>query len=201
MDYYLWRAYESTQLYSQSNSHIHTWPLGKTIALTRQTFVGKVMSLLFKVLYRLVITFLQLIWLEYNCKLSFEWQIKSQFSALILALGFLKSGVSQEFECSLHRVQGSYMWLDLFWKFSLIFQQLWLPETRKITGFYQWYSYPLWHRIETLTPKVVKLRNCHIPSPLQRLISLLNLFAFAYLLMPLIVLSRFGFCISRDTFL
>ena len=31
---------------------------GKTIALTRWTFVGKVMSLLFKVLSRLVITFL-----------------------------------------------------------------------------------------------------------------------------------------------
>ena len=32
---------------------------GKTIALTRWTFVGKVMSLLFKMLSRLVITFLQ----------------------------------------------------------------------------------------------------------------------------------------------
>ena len=31
---------------------------GKIIALTRQTFVGKVMSLLFKMLSRLVITFL-----------------------------------------------------------------------------------------------------------------------------------------------
>ena len=31
---------------------------GKTIALTRWTFVGKVMSLLFNVLSRLVITFL-----------------------------------------------------------------------------------------------------------------------------------------------
>ena len=31
---------------------------GKTIALTRQTFVGKVMSLLLNILSRLVITFL-----------------------------------------------------------------------------------------------------------------------------------------------
>ena len=31
---------------------------GKTIALTRQTFVGKVMSLLFNILSRLLITFL-----------------------------------------------------------------------------------------------------------------------------------------------
>ena len=44
------------RLSSQSNSHIHTWPLEKTIALTRQTFVGKVMSLLFNMLSRLVIT-------------------------------------------------------------------------------------------------------------------------------------------------
>ena len=48
----------SAQLSSQSNSHIHTWPLEKTIALTRRTFVGKVMSLLFNTLSRLVITFL-----------------------------------------------------------------------------------------------------------------------------------------------
>ena len=33
---------------SQSNSHIHTWPQEKTIALTRQTSVGKVMSLLLR---------------------------------------------------------------------------------------------------------------------------------------------------------
>ena len=32
---------------------------GKTIALTRRTFVGKVMSLLFNMLSRLVLTFLQ----------------------------------------------------------------------------------------------------------------------------------------------
>ena len=46
------------QLSSQSNSRIHTWLLEKTIALTRQMFVGKVMSLLFNMLSRLVITFL-----------------------------------------------------------------------------------------------------------------------------------------------
>ena len=41
-----------------SNSHIHTWLLDKTIALTRRTFVDKVMSLLFSLLSRLVIIFL-----------------------------------------------------------------------------------------------------------------------------------------------
>ena len=47
-----------TQLSSQSNSCIHTWPQEKTIALTRWTFVGKVMSLLLNMLSRLLITFL-----------------------------------------------------------------------------------------------------------------------------------------------
>ena len=42
---------------SQSNSHIHT-TTGKSIALTRRTFVGKVMSLLFNMLSRLAINFL-----------------------------------------------------------------------------------------------------------------------------------------------
>ena len=48
------------QLSSQSNSHIHTCgkTTGKTIALTRWTFVDKVMSLLLNMLSRLVITFL-----------------------------------------------------------------------------------------------------------------------------------------------
>ena len=43
-------------LYSPTLTTIHT--TGKTIALTRQTFVGKVISLLFNMLSRLVITFL-----------------------------------------------------------------------------------------------------------------------------------------------
>ena len=39
-------------------SHLYIWLLEKTIALTRRTFVGKVVSLLFNMLSRLVITFL-----------------------------------------------------------------------------------------------------------------------------------------------
>ena len=41
-----------------SNFHIHTWLLEKVIALTRWTFIGKVMSLLFNMLSRFVIPFL-----------------------------------------------------------------------------------------------------------------------------------------------
>ena len=46
------------QTFLWSNSHIQIWWLEKTIALTRQTFVSKVMSLLFNMLSRLVIAFL-----------------------------------------------------------------------------------------------------------------------------------------------
>ena len=52
-------------------SHLYM-TTGKTIALTRQTFVGKVMSLLFNMLSRLVITFLPrsklllISWLQYQ---------------------------------------------------------------------------------------------------------------------------------------
>jgi len=48
----------STQPCLWPKYHIHTWLLGKTKALTTQTFVSKVMSLLFNVLSRLVIAFL-----------------------------------------------------------------------------------------------------------------------------------------------
>ena len=51
---------------------------GKTIALTRRTFVGKVMSLLFYMLSRLVITFLPrskrllISWLQSPCAVILE---------------------------------------------------------------------------------------------------------------------------------
>ena len=41
-----------------SNSHIHMWLLEKSLALTRQIFTDKVMSLLFNMLSRFVIAFL-----------------------------------------------------------------------------------------------------------------------------------------------
>ena len=45
------------QLSLWSNSHIHIWLL-ETTALTRRTFVGKIMSLFFNMLSSLIITFL-----------------------------------------------------------------------------------------------------------------------------------------------
>ena len=49
-----------TQLSLWSNSHIHTGLLENTLALTRRTFVGKVISLLFNMLSRFVIAFFSL---------------------------------------------------------------------------------------------------------------------------------------------
>ena len=60
-------------------SHLYM-TTGKTIALTRQTFVGKVMSLLFNMLYRLVIAFL-----PRSKHLLISW-LQSP-SAVILAVG------------------------------------------------------------------------------------------------------------------
>ena len=61
------RASKSSVL---SNSHIHRWLMEKTIALTRWTFVGKVMSLLFNMLSRLVIAFLP----KNKCLLIFNFR-------------------------------------------------------------------------------------------------------------------------------
>ena len=55
----IWKCqFFGTQPSLWSSSHIHTWSTGKTIALTIQTFVSKVMSLLFNGLSRFVIAFL-----------------------------------------------------------------------------------------------------------------------------------------------
>ena len=55
----IWKhQFFSTQPSLWSNSHICIWLLEKTIALTIQTFVSKVMSLLFKMLSCFMIVFL-----------------------------------------------------------------------------------------------------------------------------------------------
>ena len=54
---------------------------GKTIALTRQTFVGKVMSLLFNMLSRLVVTFL-----PRSKRLLISW-LQSPSAVILVVLG------------------------------------------------------------------------------------------------------------------
>ena len=64
---------------------------GKTIALTRQTFVGKVMSLLFNMLSRLVITFLTgskhllIAWLQLPSAMIWEPRKIKSFSVSIVS--------------------------------------------------------------------------------------------------------------------
>ena len=73
---------------------------GKTIALTRRTFVGKVMSLLFNMLSRLVVTFL-----PRSKHLFISWMQSP--SAVILELRKIKSGtVSTVFPSICHEVMG-----------------------------------------------------------------------------------------------
>ena len=73
---------------------------GKTIALTRQTFVGKVMSLLFNMLCRLVITFL-----PKSKHLLISWQQSP--SAVILEPKKIKSlTVSIVYPSICHEVMG-----------------------------------------------------------------------------------------------
>ena len=92
-----------------SNSHMTT---GKTIALTIQAFVGKVMTLLFNMLSRFVIAFLP----RNNC-LSVSW-LKSP-SALILELKKIKSVTVSIISPSVyHEVMGPDAMILVFWMLS-----------------------------------------------------------------------------------
>ena len=81
---------------------------GKTIALTRRTFVGKVMSLLFNILSRLVITFLP----RSKC-LLISW-LKSS-SAVILEPPEINSATVSTIS---HEVMGPDAMILIFWMLS-----------------------------------------------------------------------------------
>ena len=82
---------------------------GKSIALTRQTFVDKVMSLLFNMLSRLVITFL-----PRSKRLLISWL--QSLSAVILELRKIKSATVSPYIC--HEVMGLDAMILLFWMLS-----------------------------------------------------------------------------------
>ena len=85
---------------------------GKTIALTRQTFVGKVMSLLFNMLSRLVIAFL-----PKSKRLLISWLQST--SAVILELKKIKSATISVVSPSIcHEVMGLDAMIFLFWVLS-----------------------------------------------------------------------------------
>ena len=94
------------------NFLIHTWLPEKNIALTRWTFVGRVMSLLFSMLPRLVITFLP----RSKC-LLISWQQSP--SAVILEPKKPKSvTVSIVFPYICHEVMGPDAMILIFWVWS-----------------------------------------------------------------------------------
>ena len=85
---------------------------GKTIALTRQTFVGKVMSLLFNMLSRLVITFL-----PRSKRLLNSW-LQSP-SVVILEPPKIKSDTVSTISPSIcHEVMGPDAMILVFWMLS-----------------------------------------------------------------------------------
>ena len=85
---------------------------GKTIALTRRTFVGKVMSLLFNMLSRLVITFL-----PRSKRLLISW-LQSP-SAVILEPPKIKSETVSTVSPSIsHEVMGPDAMVLVFWMLS-----------------------------------------------------------------------------------
>ena len=96
------------QLSSQSNSHLYM-TTGKTIALTRRTFVSKVMSLLFHMLSRLVITFL-----PRSKRLLISW-LQSP-SAVILEPPKIKSDTVSPYIC--HEVMGPDAMILVSWMLS-----------------------------------------------------------------------------------
>ena len=85
---------------------------GKTIALTRRTFVGKVMSLLFNILSRLVITFLP------RSKHLLISGLQSP-SAVILEPPKIKSDTVSTVSPSIsHEVMGPHAMIFVFWMLS-----------------------------------------------------------------------------------
>ena len=101
-----------TQPSSWSNSHIHTWLLEKTIALTRWTFISKVMFLLFSTLSRFVIVFLP----RSKC-LLISWL--QSLSAMILEPKKIKSvTVSIVSPPICHEVTEPGAWILVFWMLS-----------------------------------------------------------------------------------
>ena len=98
-------------LYGPS-AHIHTHDFWKTTALTRRTFVGKVMSLLFNTLFRFVIAFLP----RSKCLLISWCQSPS---AVIMESKKIKSIVVPIVSpCICHEVAGLDAMIFVFWMLS-----------------------------------------------------------------------------------
>ena len=93
------------------HSHIHMI-IGKNIALTKWTFVGKVMSLLFNMLFRLVITFL-----PRSKRLLISW-LQSPSVVILKPLKIKSVTVSTVFPSICHEVMGPDAVILVFWVLS-----------------------------------------------------------------------------------
>ena len=85
---------------------------GKTIALTKQTFIGKVMSLLLNMLSRLVITFLQR-----SKHLLISW-LQSPFAVILEPKKIKSDTVSTVSPSISHEVMGPDAMIFVFWILS-----------------------------------------------------------------------------------
>ena len=85
---------------------------GKTIALTRQTFVGKIMNLLFNILFRLIIAFLP----RSNC-LLISW-LQSSFAVILEPAKIKSVTVSTVSPPICHEGTGPDPMNFIFWMFS-----------------------------------------------------------------------------------
>ena len=97
-------------LYGPTVTYVTT---GKTITLTRQTFVGKVMSLLFNMLSRLVIAFLP----RSKC-LLISW-LQSPSAVILEPLKINSVTVSIVSPCICHEVMGPDVMIFIFQMLSL----------------------------------------------------------------------------------
>ena len=92
---------------------------GKTIALTRRTLVGKVLSLLLKILSRLVITFL-----PRNKRLLISW-LQSPFAVILEPPKIKSDTVSTVSPTICHKVMGSDAMILVFWMLSYPIPKEW----------------------------------------------------------------------------
>ena len=107
----LWASLMASAFFIVQLSHLYM-TTGKTIALTRRTFVGKVMSLLFNMLSRFIITFL-----PRSKRLLISW-LQSP-SAVILEPQKIKSAIVSTVSLSIfHEVMGPDAMVLVFWMLS-----------------------------------------------------------------------------------
>ena len=111
---------------------------GKTIALTRQTFVGKGMSLLLNMLSRLVIAFL-----SRSKHLLISW-LQSQ-SEVILEPQIIKSATVSTVSTSIcHEVMGPDAMILIFWMLSFLSQVFHSPLSLSSKG--SWFLLTFCHK-------------------------------------------------------